>query len=147
MCVCVCVGGVFVCLFVHVCLSVCLSVGLSAHTGLSQFLLQRLIPHFNALQELNLHGNQLGYVGAAVVGQAITTCPTLVSLNLSANLIGGKDAQQLLTSLFGPISRLVFLDLSDNKLGNEGAITIAPLCMSSVSQICFVSVFGRCTSC
>lgn len=89
---------------------------------------QCYVSRFSALQEINLHGNQFGYVGAVAIAQAVTTCASVISLNLSANLIGGKDAQQLMTLLFGPASRLVLLDLSDNKLGNEGAITIAPLC-------------------
>lgn len=88
---------------------------------------QRVLPEFPMLRELDLHGNQLGYVGATVVAQSVCECANLVSLKLSRNLIGGKDSRALMTHLLGERSRLRFLDLSDNRLGNEGMETLAPL--------------------
>ena len=72
-----------------------------------------------------MSSNNLGYVGASSIAKAALENEALVYLSLNSNNISGKDWALLAELLFGPKSHLQHVDLSDNKLGNEGAAALA----------------------
>jgi hypothetical protein len=80
---------------------------------------------FSHLTHLDLSWNGIGYVGASAVAKACLEHRSVVRLNICGNNIGGKDSGVLMEYLFGPRSRLEFLDMSDNKLGTDGVQTLA----------------------
>lgn len=82
---------------------------------------------------LDVSGNGIGNVGATSLAKSAHGAPNLVSLYLSDCGIGGKDCNLLMELLFGPKSLLKDVNLSDNKLGNEGIQTLAlwlPVCLN-----------------
>ncbi len=80
---------------------------------------------FGFLTQLDLSSNGIGYVGASAIAKACSEHKSIRRLNISSNNIGGKDSGVLMEFLFGPQSKLEFIDISDNKLGSEGVQTLA----------------------
>ncbi|KAI4465838.1 leucine-rich repeat-containing protein 34 [Holotrichia oblita] len=76
----------------------------------------------NTLMLLDLGYNKIGDHGIEEIAKWLRTKPNLVGLNVSGNAIGNTGARAL--SFHMPFSKIRLLDISHNKIGDDGIIDI-----------------------
>lgn len=94
----------------------------------------KLLEHNNIILEVNLTGNTIGHKGMQALKQSLVTgeedC-SLRSLNLSNNLLGDDGAIQLAELIAANGSSLISIDCSNNGITDKGATAIVKALQSN----------------
>ena len=78
------------------------------------------------IEEIDLRYNQITDIGAKALGDLISKCPRLMSLNLQGNHIKSEGAQYLAEAL-KECTNLQSLNLNNNKIKTNGAMMVTEL--------------------
>lgn len=96
----------------------------------------KLLQHNSTLLEVNLTGNSIGQKGMLALKQCLLEgeedC-NLHSLNLSNNLLGDEGAIQLAELIAGNISALIHVDCSNNNITDKGATALVKALQSNTT--------------
>eukprot|EP00760_Papus_ankaliazontas_P028437 PhM_4_TR3711/c0_g1_i1/m.12240 len=85
--------------------------------------LSTIVGTCSSMHTLTLDGVNLGFTGAAVLGQALTQTSALTTLNASGCVLGSGGARNLAQGL-GQQNRLIHLALADNDMVTDGTTEI-----------------------
>ena len=80
-------------------------------------------PH-SSLTDLNIHSNNIGDSGAAMIATALQSNHTLTRMNMGSNRISDRGASAIATALHSN-SKLTTLDIGCNDISGSGASAIA----------------------
>lgn len=120
------------------------SLNVSSHEGLHRnriclegsYALSSLLANNNILSYLNVSGTSLGPEGLAVLIKGLENNVTLHSLNLAFNSFGAKAVESLAAVMVA--TDIKELNLSGNRLGNEGCEYIAKMLSGDYEGYCMV---------
>lgn len=121
-----------------------ISIDISSHKGLNRNRIGwkgaesigKVLQTNKILQFLNLAGTGIGAEGLKYLIPGIESSQNLLNLNLSSNGLGWEKIQELGRSVLS--SKIIKLEIANNKLGYEGALAIAEMLMGHDNKACTV---------